>query len=83
MDYRKLNDATKKDHYPLPFIDQMLERLAGYDFYYFLDGYFGYNQIIIALRIKRKLLLRILMVHLSLRECHLVYVMHQLLFRDA
>ena len=43
MDYRKLNDATRKDHYPLPFIDQMLERLAGHDFYCFLDGYFGYN----------------------------------------
>ena len=48
MDYRKLNDATRKDHYPLPFIDQMLERLAGHDFYYFLDGYSGYNQIAIA-----------------------------------
>nr|GEZ84471.1 reverse transcriptase domain-containing protein [Tanacetum cinerariifolium] len=29
MDYRKLNEATRKDHYPLPFMDQMLERLAG------------------------------------------------------
>ena len=48
MDYRKLNDATKKDHYPLLFIDQMLERLAGHNFYYFLDGYFDYNQIAIA-----------------------------------
>ncbi|XP_038882281.1 uncharacterized protein LOC120073512 [Benincasa hispida] len=49
MDYRKLNVATKKYHFPLPFIDQMLERLAGNDFYCFLDGYFGCNQIIIAL----------------------------------
>ena len=48
MDYKKLNDATRKDHYPLPFIDQMLERLAIRDFYYFLDGYSGYNQIAIA-----------------------------------
>ncbi|XP_073049483.1 uncharacterized protein [Primulina eburnea] len=48
IDYRKLNDATRKDHFPLPFIDQMLERLAGHEFYCFLDGYSGYNQIMIA-----------------------------------
>ncbi|XP_073120421.1 uncharacterized protein [Henckelia pumila] len=48
IDYRKLNDATREDHFPLPFIDQMLERLAGYEFYCFLDGYSGYNQIAIA-----------------------------------
>ncbi|PIN04694.1 DNA-directed DNA polymerase [Handroanthus impetiginosus] len=48
MDYRKLNKATKKDHFPLPFIDQMLDRLTGKKFYYFLDGYSGYNQIAIA-----------------------------------
>ena len=47
IDYRKLNDATRKDHFPLPFIDQMLERLSGYQFYCFLDGYSGYNQIVI------------------------------------
>ncbi|KAM2889722.1 hypothetical protein FF1_013308 [Malus domestica] len=48
IDYRKLNAITKKDHFPLPFIDQMLERLAGYAFYCFLDGYSSYNQIVIA-----------------------------------
>ena len=48
MDYRKLNAATKKDHFPLPFIDQMLDRLAGNEFLCFLDGYSGYNQIMIA-----------------------------------
>ncbi|XP_075475877.1 LOW QUALITY PROTEIN: uncharacterized protein LOC142514366 [Primulina tabacum] len=48
IDYRKLNDATRKDHFPLPFIDQMIERLAGHEFYCFLDGYSGYNQITIA-----------------------------------
>ena len=45
IDYRKLNDATRKDHYPLPFMVQMLERLAGQSYYCFLDGYSGYNHI--------------------------------------
>nr|GEX69155.1 reverse transcriptase domain-containing protein [Tanacetum cinerariifolium] len=45
IDYRKLNDATRKDHFLLPFMDQMLERLAGNEFYYFLDGLSGYFQI--------------------------------------
>jgi len=43
IEYRKLNAATRKDHFPLPFIDQMLERLAGHEYYCFLDGYLGYN----------------------------------------
>ena len=43
IDYRKLNTTTKKDHYPLPFIDQMFDRLARHPYYYFLDGYSGYN----------------------------------------
>ncbi|KAK8935602.1 hypothetical protein KSP39_PZI013848 [Platanthera zijinensis] len=47
MDYRKLNKATRKDHFPLPFLDQVLDKLAGNDFYCFLDGYSGYNQITI------------------------------------
>ena len=48
IDYRKLNNATRKDHFPLPFIDQMLNRLAGHPHFCFLDGYSGYNQIAIA-----------------------------------
>ncbi|KAJ9566462.1 hypothetical protein OSB04_002428 [Centaurea solstitialis] len=48
MDYRRLNKATQKDHFPLPFIDQMLDRLAEKEFYCFLDCYSGYNQIAIA-----------------------------------
>src|SRR3954466_11483485 len=47
IDYRKLNKATRKDHFPLPFMDQMLERLSGQQFYCFLDGYSGYNQIVV------------------------------------
>ncbi|XP_073307370.1 uncharacterized protein [Primulina huaijiensis] len=49
IDYRKLNDATRKDHFPLPFLDQILERVAGHPYYCFLDGYSGYYQIPIAL----------------------------------
>nr|GEV84483.1 DNA-directed DNA polymerase [Tanacetum cinerariifolium] len=45
IDYKKLNEATRKDHFPLPFMDQMLERLAGNEYYCFLDGFFGYFQI--------------------------------------
>nr|XP_025692658.1 uncharacterized protein LOC112794906 [Arachis hypogaea] len=47
IDYRKINEATRKDHFPLPFMDQMLERLAGHDYYCFLDSYSGYNQIVV------------------------------------
>ncbi|KAF5763909.1 putative nucleotidyltransferase, Ribonuclease H [Helianthus annuus] len=47
IDYRKLNAATSKDHFPLPFIDQIVEKLSGQKFYCFLDGYSGYNQIAI------------------------------------
>ncbi|KAK5785820.1 hypothetical protein PVK06_040439 [Gossypium arboreum] len=42
INYRKLNDATRKDHFPLPFIDQMLERLSWHMYYYFLDGLSDY-----------------------------------------
>lgn len=48
MNYRKLNKATRKDHFPLHFIDQMLDKLAGKANYCFLDGYSGYNQIAIS-----------------------------------
>jgi len=49
INYRRLNTATRKDHFPLPIMDQMIERLAGQAFYCFLDGYSGYNQIAVAL----------------------------------
>ena len=48
IDYRRLNEVTRKDHFPLPFIDQLLERVSGHTFYCFLDGYSGYFQIEIA-----------------------------------
>ena len=45
IDYKKLNTATMKDHYPLSFFDKMLDKLARHPYYYFLDGYSSYNQI--------------------------------------
>ena len=54
IDYIKLIIATKKNHYPLPFMDQMLDRLEGNSHCCFLDGYSGYNQIAIALEDKEK-----------------------------
>ena len=47
IDYQKLNSATKKDYFPLPFIDQILDRLVGSNYFCFLDRYSGYNQIAI------------------------------------
>nr|GEV69735.1 reverse transcriptase domain-containing protein [Tanacetum cinerariifolium] len=55
IDYRKLNKATRKDHFPLPFMDQMLERLARNKFYCFLDGFSGYFQIPIDPRDQEKI----------------------------
>ncbi|GJQ92500.1 reverse transcriptase domain-containing protein [Tanacetum coccineum] len=54
IDYRKLNEATRKDHFPLPFMDQMFERLAGNQYYCFLDGFSGYFQIPIDLKDQEK-----------------------------
>ena len=47
IDYQKLNKATKKDHFPLLFIDEMLEHVMNHSFFCFLDGYSGYHQILI------------------------------------
>ena len=49
IDYRKLNTTTIKDHYPLPFIDQMLDMLDEHPYFCFLDGYSRYNQIVVTL----------------------------------
>ena len=45
IDYRRLNAVTRKDHFFLPFIDQLLKRVFGHPFYCFLDGYSRYFQI--------------------------------------
>ena len=49
VDYKELNLDTKKDHFPLPFVDQVLDNLARKKYFSFLDGFSGYNQIQIAL----------------------------------
>nr|GEX85530.1 reverse transcriptase domain-containing protein [Tanacetum cinerariifolium] len=54
IEYRKLNEATRKYHFPIPFMDQMLERLAGNEYYCFLDGFSGYFQIFIDLKDQEK-----------------------------
>ena len=48
IDYRRLNEVARKYHFPLPFMDQLLERIFGHPFYCFLDGYSGYFQIEIS-----------------------------------
>ena len=83
IDFRKLNKATKKDHYPLPFIDQMLERLSKHTHFCFLDGYSGFSQIPVSSDDQEKLLLLALLVPFLIDVCLLVYVMHLLPFKDA
>ena len=48
VDFRKLNEQTIKDPFPLPFTDTMLDQIAGFEMYSFADGYSGYNQISLA-----------------------------------
>lgn len=83
IDYRILNDNTKKDHYPLPFIDQMLEQLSGQAYYCFLDGYSWYNQIAIRQKIMKRLHLLAHKSLLPIVECPLGYAMHFLHSKDA
>jgi len=72
IDYRKLNVETRKDHFPLLFIDQLLERLAGHEYYYFLDNYPGYNQIPIAPEDQEKIHISIWDICWSSNAFHLV-----------
>ena len=54
VNLKKVNAATIRDHYPLPIMDHILERVVGASAYSFLDGFFGYNQLFIVLRINTK-----------------------------
>ena len=82
IDFRKLNNATRKDHYPLPFIEQMLGRLSKHTHFCFLDGYSGFSQIPVSQEDKI-LLLHALLVLLLTDVCLLVYAMHLLPFKDS
>ena len=81
--YRKLNDATSKNHFPLPFIDLMLECLLGHDHYCFLDGMSGYFRISIALEDQEITALNVPMVRLLIIECLSGFVMLLLLYKVA
>ncbi len=54
MDFRRLNAGTKKDPYPLPFTEEVLDEVVGHEVYLFLDGFSGYHQIMITLEDKYK-----------------------------
>nr|GEW81021.1 reverse transcriptase domain-containing protein [Tanacetum cinerariifolium] len=77
IDYRKLNEATRKDHFPLPFIDQMLERLAGNEYYCFLDGFMGHFQIPIDPKDQEKTTFTCPYERLPTVACLLAYAMHR------
>ena len=83
INFRKLNKSTKKDRYPLPFIDQMLERLSKQTHFCFLDGYSDFSQIPVSKEGQERQLLLALSVPLLIHVCLLVYAMHLLPFKDA
>nr|GEY48861.1 reverse transcriptase domain-containing protein [Tanacetum cinerariifolium] len=77
IDYRKLNEATRKDHFPLPFMDQMLERLAGSKYYCFLDGFSVTFKFPSIQKIKKRPHSRVLTERLPTVACLLGYAMHR------
>ena len=83
IDYRKLNAATRKYHFSLPFIDQMLEQLAGHEYYCFLEVTRGYNQIPIALEDQEKTTFTCPFGHLLIVKCLSACVMPQQRFNVA
>jgi hypothetical protein len=76
IDYRKLNMATKKDHFPLPFIDEMLEWLAKHSFFCFLNVYPGIIRFPPTLMIRARRLSHARMEHTPIVECRSGCVMH-------
>ena len=84
IDFRKLNKATRKYHYPLPCIDQMLERLSKHTHFLLSRWLFWFlSKYICQKRIRERPLLLALSVPLLIDICLLVYVMHLLPFKDV
>ena len=81
IDYRKLNEATRKDHYPLPFIDQMLERLSKTLTFVILMVILASLKFMLTLLIKRRPLSLVPMVLMLIDVCLLVCAMLLLLFK--
>ena len=79
----KLNKATRKDCYPLPFIDQMLERLSKHTHFCFLDGYSGFSQIPVSQEDQEETTFTCPFGTFSYDVCLLVYAMHLLPFKDV
>ena len=75
IDFQKLNAVTKKDHFPLPFIDQILDKLSGQEYYCFLNGYSGHNNWRFTPIIRRRISLHVLLALIHFNACHLDYVM--------
>jgi hypothetical protein len=83
IDFRKVNKVTKKYHYPLPFIDQMLERLSKKTQFCFLDGYSSFSQIAVKKEDQETTTFTFLMALMLIDVCHLICAMLLLLFKDA
>ena len=83
IDFRKLNKVTKKDHYPLPFIDQMLERLSKHSQFCYLDGCSGFSQIPVHKDDQEKTTFTCPFGTFLLEDCLLAYAMRLLHFKDA
>ncbi|KAL0534075.1 hypothetical protein IC582_028356 [Cucumis melo] len=83
INYRKLNEVTKKDHFPFPYLDQMIKQITGKSYFCFLDGFLVFTKYLLHVMTKTKPLLHVILERFPLEECHLDCVMLLLHFKDA
>jgi hypothetical protein len=83
IDYRMLNKATQKDHFPLPFIDEMFEWLAKHSFFCYLDASLFIIKFLSFWMIRVRLPSPIPTACLATGECRLVFAMHLLHFKGV